>query len=167
MSQDDVGRMKHMGVDAFRFSISWTRILPNITPFVTIFHWDLPQALENDGGFLNESIVVDFGEYADLCFATFGDRVKHWITINEPWSYSVFGYAYGTFPPNRCSKGTKSLALDFSVGRYATYSLDKDCNGGDSGTEPYRVSHHLLLAHATAVQIYREKYQVSISVSFD
>ncbi|KAK3012919.1 hypothetical protein RJ639_009676, partial [Escallonia herrerae] len=133
-------------------------ISKGITPFVTIFHWDLPQGLEDDGGFLNDNIVNDFRNYADLCFAMFGDRVKHWITVNEPWSYSVFGYAYGSFPPNRCSGGANSEAIGFSVGRFAR---NQECKGGDSGVEPYNISHNLLLSHAAAVQLYRQKYQAA------
>ncbi|KAK2978466.1 hypothetical protein RJ640_003220 [Escallonia rubra] len=95
-----------------------------------------------------------FRDYADLCFAMFGDRVKHWITVNEPWSYSVFGYAYGSFPPNRCSGGANS-----SFGRFARFARNQECDAGDSGVEPYSVSHNLLLSHAAAVQIYRQKYQ--------
>ncbi|KAA8520290.1 hypothetical protein F0562_014547 [Nyssa sinensis] len=79
-----------------------------IEPYVTLFHWDLPQVLESDyKGFLNSRIVNDFRDYADLCFRKFGDRVKYWITVNEPWSFSTLGYAHGTFPPNRCSDRSK------------------------------------------------------------
>ncbi|KAE9585966.1 hypothetical protein Lal_00010043 [Lupinus albus] len=169
--KEDVGIMKHMNLDAYRFSISWSRILPNgkvsgginkegvkyynnlinellandIKPFVTLFHWDLPQALENEyGGFLSPNIVKHFEDYAAVCFKEFGDRVKHWITLNEPWSYSNGGYAIGQFAPGRCSKW-----------------VNPNCTGGDSGTEPYVVSHHQLLAHAAAVQVYKNKYQKS------
>lgn len=69
--------------------------------------------------------------------------MKHWVTINEPSTYAAAGYALGMFPPGRCS---------------AWQNLN--CTGGDSGTEPYIVAHHLLLAHAAAVQVYRTKYQV-------
>ncbi|XP_065867113.1 beta-glucosidase 12-like [Euphorbia lathyris] len=167
--KEDVAIMKDMGLDAYRFSISWSRILPRgkvgggvnkegikyynnlinellaneIQPYVTIFHWDLPQVLEDEyGGFLSSKIVDDFGEYAELCFKTFGDRVKHWITYNEPLSYVAGGYVLGVFPPNRCS----------------TWQ-NMNCTAGDSSTEPYVVSHHQLLAHAAAVQIYKQKYQ--------
>ena len=85
----------------------------------------------------------DFGEYAELCFKEFGDRVKHWITLNEPYSYSAGGYALGLLAPGRCSDW-----------------LNLNCTGGDSGTEPYLVAHHQLLAHAAAVKLYRTKYQV-------
>ena len=87
---------------------------------------------------------TDFRNYADICFREFGDRVKHWITLNEPLTYSMNGYATGEFAPGRCS--TRE---------------DGKCSAGDSATEPYIVSHHLLLAHAAAVKIYRDKYLVS------
>ncbi|XP_039063242.1 beta-glucosidase 12-like [Hibiscus syriacus] len=160
--------MKEMGLDAYRFSISWSRILPNgkvsggvnkegvgyynnlinellangIQPFVTLFHWDLPQALEDEyGGFLSPRIVNDFRDYVEVCFKEFGDRVKHWITLNEPWSYAYGGYAVGFLAPGRCSHWQKL-----------------NCTGGDSGVEPYLVAHHLLLAHAVSVKLYRQNY---------
>ncbi|XP_020984762.1 beta-glucosidase 12 [Arachis duranensis] len=170
--KEDVGIMKYINLDAYRFSISWSRILPKgtlsgginqegikyynnlinellangIQPFVTLFHWDLPQALEDDyGGFLSPRIVDDFQDYADLCFKEFGDRVKHWITLNEPSTFSTAGYVIGMFPPGRCSDWQKL-----------------NCTGGDSGIEPYLVAHHLLLAHAAVVQLYKAKYQVPL-----
>ncbi|KAL3650726.1 hypothetical protein CASFOL_007129 [Castilleja foliolosa] len=118
--------MKSMGFNSYRFSISWPRILPGgklclgvnqegvdfyndlintlldngIQPYVTLFHWDLPYFLEKEyGGFLSEHIVDDFREYAELCFWEFGDRVKYWFTLNEPWTYSVQGYVARIFPP--------------------------------------------------------------------
>ncbi|RHN76189.1 putative beta-glucosidase [Medicago truncatula] len=143
--KEDVGIMKNMNLDAYRFSISWSRILPSLQPFVTLFHWDLPQALENEyGGFLSPLIVNDFQDYAELCFKEFGDRVKYWITFNEPSSFSVSSYAIGIFPPGRCSKW-----------------LSSNCTDGDSGKEPYIVSHHQLLAHAVAADVYKKKYQES------
>ncbi|WCJ41795.1 Beta-glucosidase 12 [Euphorbia peplus] len=164
-----VAIMKDMGLDAYRFSISWSRILPcgrldcgvnkegikyynnlinellanGIEPYVTIFHWDLPQVLEDKyEGFLSHKIVDDFVNYAELCFKTFGDRVKHWITFNEPLSYVLGGYVLGLFAPNRCS----------------TWQ-NLNCTSGDSGIEPYVVSHNLLLAHAATFKIYKLKYQ--------
>ncbi|KAK4855446.1 hypothetical protein QYF36_007427 [Acer negundo] len=169
--KEDVGIMKEMNLDAYRFSISWSRILPDgklsrgvnkegiryynnlinellskgIQPFVTLFHWDTPQALEDEyGGFLSPRIVEDFRDYAEVCFKAFGDRVKHWITLNEPWSYSIGGYAAAVSAPGRCSEWQ-----------------GLNCTGGDSAKEPYWVSHHQLLAHATAVQLYKNKYQIS------
>ncbi|ONH96077.1 hypothetical protein PRUPE_7G106000 [Prunus persica] len=161
--------MKNMGLDAYRMSISWSRLLPNgtlsggvnmdgiiyynnfinelirngLTPFVTIFHWDLPQALDDEyGGFLSPKIVDHFKAYAKLCFEYFGDRVKHWITLNEPYTFSINGYAYGSHAP----------------GRGSTWQ-NLNCTGGNSATEPYLVTHHQLLAHAAAVKLYKDKYQ--------
>lgn len=85
----------------------------------------------------------DFRDYAEVCFKEFGDRVKHWVTLNEPWTYSINGYANGTMAPGRCSAW-----------------VNPNCTGGDSGREPYIVSHNQLLAHAAAVRVYRTKYQV-------
>ncbi|MCL7023441.1 hypothetical protein MKW94_011147 [Papaver nudicaule] len=166
--KEDVGIMKEMGVDAYRFSISWSRLLPNgtlrggvnqqgityynnlinellskgVQPFVTLFHWDLPQPLEDEyAGFLSPRIVNDFKDYAELCYKEFGDRVKYWITFNEPWTYSSVAYAVGRFAPGRCSKW---------VG---------NCTLGNSGTEPYTVAHHQILAHAVAAKLYKDNYQ--------
>ncbi|CAI0378995.1 unnamed protein product, partial [Linum tenue] len=76
-----------------------------IKPFVTLFHWDLPQALDDQySGFLSSNVVDDFRDYADLCFKLFGDRVKKWCTLNEPYSYSVNGYNGGSFAPGHCSR---------------------------------------------------------------
>ncbi|XP_047319440.1 beta-glucosidase 12-like [Impatiens glandulifera] len=165
----DVELMNIIGMNAFRFSISWARILPRgklsggvnkagitfynnlinqllstgIQPFVTIFHWDLPQALEDEyGGFLSPHIVDDFKDFAELCFKEFGDRVKHWITMNEPWAYSYGGYDGGLIAPGRCSAW-----------------MNAGCPAGDSGTEPYIVSHNLIISHAAAVKVYKDKYQ--------
>ncbi|OAY30227.1 beta-glucosidase 12 [Manihot esculenta] len=169
--KEDVGIMKEMGLDAYRFSISWSRILPKgnlkggmnregikyynnlinelltrgIQPFITLFHWDLPQALQDEyGGFLSPKIVNDFKDYAEICFKNFGDRVKHWITLNEPWGFSNGGYITGIFAPGRCSSWQQL-----------------NCTGGDSATEPYIVAHNLLLAHAAAVNSYKTKFQAT------
>ncbi|KAF7835971.1 beta-glucosidase 12-like [Senna tora] len=117
--------------------------ISGLTPSVTLFHWDLPQALEDAyGGFRSHKVVKDFEEYANLCFKEFGDRVKHWVTLNEPLTFSTQGYEVGVMAPGRCSEPHKNCLL-----------------GGDSTTEPYIVSHHLLLAHAAVVKIYRHNYQ--------
>ncbi|XP_020215280.1 cyanogenic beta-glucosidase [Cajanus cajan] len=169
--KEDIAMMKDMNLDSYRFSISWSRILPRgkltgginqeginyynnlinellangIQPLVTLFHWDLPQALEDEyGGFLSPRIVKDFQDYAELCFKEFGDRVKYWVTLNEPWSYSNNGYANGRMAPGRCSTW-----------------LNLNCTGGNSATEPYLVTHYQLLAHAAAVHVYKIKYQES------
>ncbi|KAJ9174477.1 hypothetical protein P3X46_013115 [Hevea brasiliensis] len=167
--KEDIKNVKGMGFNAFRFSISWPRVIPSgrrsegvnekgiefynnvinetinqgLQPFVTIFHWDTPQALEDKyGGFLSRNIVEDYREYADLLFERFGDRVKFWMTFNEPWSLSGFSYDYGVFAPGRCSSW-----------------VNPQCRAGNSATEPYIVAHHLLLAHSAAVQVYRGKYK--------
>ncbi|KAH9329987.1 hypothetical protein KI387_002095, partial [Taxus chinensis] len=164
--KEDVKLLADLGVASYRFSISWSRIFPKgrgmvnkkgvayynnlidellnygIQPFVTIYHWDLPQALYDEyGGFVSDKIVKDFTAYADTCFEAFGDRVKKWVTINELLSMSLYGYSTGTHAPGHCSK---------SVG---------NCTAGNSATEPYMVAHHLLLAHAATVKLYRDKYQ--------
>nr|TKR91045.1 hypothetical protein D5086_0000227300 [Populus alba] len=168
--KEDVQRMKEMGMDAFRFSISWSRVLPHgrlsagvneegikfyndliddllkngLQPYVTLFHWDTPQALEDKyGGFLSPNIVNDFRDFVDLCFQKFGDRVKKWITLNEPWMFSVQGYDMGTMAPGRISVVVNDPHRSLNTG----------------ATEVYTVSHHLLLAHAAAVKLYKEKYQ--------
>ncbi|KAJ9685825.1 hypothetical protein PVL29_017762 [Vitis rotundifolia] len=142
--KEDIQLLKFLGMNAFRFSISWTRVLPRLKPFVTLFHWDLPQALEDEyGGFLSPKIVDDYRNYVDFCFKQFGDRVKHWITLNEPFSYTYYGYSTGTFAPGRCS------------------NYSGTCASGNSATEPYKVAHHLLLSHAAGVKLYKEKYQKS------
>ncbi|KAG6501760.1 hypothetical protein ZIOFF_041643 [Zingiber officinale] len=84
----------------------------------------------------------DFRNYAETCFRNFGDRVKHWITFNEPWSYSIGGYGLGFLAPGRCSNWE-----------------EQRCSNGDSSKEPYIVAHHQLLAHAAAVLVYKRKYQ--------
>nr|CAH66810.1 OSIGBa0135C13.5 [Oryza sativa] len=167
--KEDVRIMKEMGMDAYRFSISWSRILPNgslsggvnreginyynnlinellskeVQPFATLFHFDTPQALEDKyKGFLSPNIINDYKDYAEICFKEFGDRVKHWITFNEPWNFCSMGYASGTMAPGRCSSWEKGK-----------------CRVGDSGREPYTACHHQLLAHAETVRLYKEKYQ--------
>jgi len=105
----------------------------DIEPWVTLYHWDLPQALEDEyGGWLSPQIVDDFGNYARVCFEAFGDRVKHWITLNESWTVAVQAYEDGTKAPGR---------------------------NVDPEVEVYLVAHHLLLAHARAARIYRKEFQ--------
>ncbi|CAM0958441.1 unnamed protein product [Alopecurus aequalis] len=165
--KDDVKLMHEMGLDAYRFSISWSRLIPDgrgkinlkgleyydnlidellrhgIQPHVTLYHFDLPQSIQDEyDGLLSPRFVYDFTAYADACFRSFGDRVKHWITLNEPNMETTGGFDTGTFPPQRCS-----------------YPFGANCAAGDSTTEPYVAAHHLLLAHASAVSLYRHKYQ--------
>ncbi|KAL6311869.1 hypothetical protein AAG906_021566 [Vitis piasezkii] len=157
---EDIKLLKFIGMDAMRFSISWSRVLPmnkegvkfynnvinellanGLKPFVTLFHWDLPQALEDEyGGFLSRKIVDDYRDYVDFCFKQFGDRVKHWITLNEPYVFNYYGYSTGTYAPGRCS------------------NYSGTCASGNSATEPYIVAHNLLLSHAAGVKLYKENY---------
>jgi len=164
--KEDIDLMSAMGVDAYRFSISWPRLIPDgegpinpkgveyynnlinellshgIQPHVTLYHFDLPQALEDSyGGFLNPQIVEDFKGYADVCFREFGDRVKYWSTFNEPNMFSTAGYDQGYLPPQRCSQPFGN------------------CTAGNSTVEPYIVGHHVLLSHIAAVELYRKTYQ--------
>ncbi|XP_058083749.1 beta-glucosidase 22-like isoform X2 [Magnolia sinica] len=165
--KEDVKLMSEMGLDAYRFSISWSRLLPHgrgavnpkavqyynnlinelishgIQPHVTIHHLDLPQILEDEyDGWLSPKIVEDFTAYADVCFREFGDRVAHWTTLNQPNIIGVASYDSGVFPPQRCS-----------------YPFGFNCTAGNSTVEPYIAVHHSLLAHASAAALYREKYQ--------
>ncbi|CAE6049361.1 unnamed protein product [Arabidopsis arenosa] len=116
-----------------------------IKPFVTIYHWDIPQVLDDEyGGFLSPRIIDDFRNYAKVCFENFGEKVDMWTTFNEPYVYSVAGYDSGNKAMGRCSKWVNKL-----------------CVAGDSSTEPYLVSHHLLLAHAAAVEEFRTCDKIS------
>ncbi|XP_047314451.1 beta-glucosidase 12-like [Impatiens glandulifera] len=113
-------------------------------PFVTIFHWDLPQALEDEYmGFLSRDIVQDYVDYAEILFQEFGDKVKYWSTFNEPYMFILGGYINGSMAPGYCSPWLTKL----------------NCTRGDSAVEPYLVAHYMLLAHAAVVKLYREKYQ--------
>jgi len=148
--QEDIALMKKIGLKSYRFSISWPRILPegkgrvntkgldfykrlveellqnDIQPAVTLYHWDLPQALQDKGGWVNRDIVNYFTEYAGIVFKTLGDRVSLWITHNEPWVVSFLGYALGNHAPGI-----------------------KDYPGA------LKAAHHLLLSHGMTVNSYR------------
>lgn len=161
--EHDIYLMSKLGIDAYRMSISWTRILPsgkadsvnslgveyynnvidtllkyNITPLITLYHWDTPLQLEQElSGWLNPAMVDLFADYARVCFELFGDRVEHWLTINEPMTVAINGYLTGEHAPGRCS--------------------DRDlCAAGNSSTEPYIVAHNMLNAHAAAVCAFRK-----------
>uniref|UniRef100_A0A453LA34 Uncharacterized protein n=1 Tax=Aegilops tauschii subsp. strangulata TaxID=200361 RepID=A0A453LA34_AEGTS len=115
-----------------------------IQPHVTIYHFDFPQALQDEyNGMLSRKFIDDYTAYAEVCFKNFGDRVKYWSTVNEPNIEPIGGYDQGILPPRRCS-------FPFGV---------LSCDNGNSTTEPYIVAHHLLLAHASAASLYKEKYQ--------
>ncbi|KAG8376391.1 hypothetical protein BUALT_Bualt09G0058600 [Buddleja alternifolia] len=193
--KEDIIAMKNMGFDAYRFSICWTRILPGghrnlgvnregikfysdlidmiiangMEPFVTVFHFDLPQVLQAEyGGFLSKKVVKDFCDYAEVCFWEFGDRVKYWILINEPWTYAVNGYVMGTFPPGQASAPAPVIANNIHAYRGAPHpELIKNETklytsfkaSGNPGQDVYTVGRNLLLAHAAAAQSYRTKFQ--------
>jgi len=109
--------------------------------FMTLYHWDLPQGLQDTyGGWTNRSTVDAYVKYADIVFQSFGPYVTHWITFNEPWCSSWLGNGVCAMAPGRGS---------YSWCKY----------GGDSTREPYLVAHNILLAHAYTVQLYRQKYQ--------
>ena len=153
--RDDVKLMAQLGLKAYRFSISWARIQPDgmgevnqggidfynnlidellahdIEPWITLHHWDLPTALQLEhDGWLGRATTDYFADYARICFKHFGDRVKHWITLNESWVIAILGFHDGVFAPGR-----------------------------QSDDEPYRVAHHLILAHAKAARVYREEFK--------
>lgn len=160
---EDVALMAELGVDAYRFSIAWTRVLPEgtgridetgldfysrlvdglldvgITPWVTLYHWDLPQILEDRGGWPERSTVEAFVDYTDVVTQRLGDRVKQWITINEPWVAAFLGYRDGVHAPGR-----RSWADALSAG------------------------HHLLLAHGRAVPVIRANaVEASVGIALD
>ncbi len=150
--REDVGIMDSIGLDAYRFSVSWPRVIPegdgsvneagidfysrlvdallekNITPYATMFHWDLPQSLQDRfGGFASPEITNRFADYASLLVRRLGDRVKHWITFNEPWVYAVLGHRLGVHAPGR-----KSISA------------------------AVKTAHHQLLSHGKAVRRVRD-----------
>lgn len=148
--REDVAFMKHLGVDSYRFSLSWPRLLPEgtgranpagldfydrlidalleagIAPNVTLYHWDLPQVLQDRGGWVNRDSADWFAEYAALAFDRYGDRVGRWATLNEPISIWV-GYGLGLFAPGRADEPSARQAL-----------------------------HHALLAHGRGVEVFRQ-----------
>ena len=160
---EDIALMTSLGVGAYRFSVAWPRILPTgrgavneagldfydrlvdgllaagIAPCATLYHWDLPQVLEDEGGWTNRSTVDAFVEFADAVSERLGDRVARWITHNEPWCVSVLGYAEGAHAPGRRSWPDALVA-----------------------------SHHLLLSHGRAVPVIRRnapRAQVGITLN--
>ncbi|XP_047972958.1 beta-glucosidase 12-like isoform X2 [Salvia hispanica] len=135
----------------------------DMTPFVTLFHWDLPLCLEKEyGGFLSKRIKDDFREYVEVCFWEFGDRVKHWTTLNEPWIYTVHGYVEGSFAPGH-KVPVPDEKLSMKIAPYRGRPLLNSATGDKFITadpsEAYTVGRNLLLAHAEAVDLYRSKFQ--------
>lgn len=155
--KDDVAALKAVGMQSYRISIAWSRLLPtgyankineaavryykqvikelknnNIEPMVTLYHWDLPQILQEQlGGWLNETVADLFADYARVCFQLFGEDVKWWVTINEPKQVCLAGYGGGYFAPGIVSNG---------VGEYVC-------------------AKNVLLAHARAFRIYDKEFR--------
>jgi len=163
--RSDIALMKSMGLKHYRFSIAWPRVVPTgkiadgvnqkalkwydnfinalieagIIPYVTLYHWDLPQALlsppQEEGWYSTDypgKVVQHFVDYADLCFKTFGDRVKTWVTFNEAWTFTFLASGFGKAP---------------GIEQY------KDMN-----IHPWIAGHNILLAHAEVVHLYRTEY---------
>ncbi|KAM9815677.1 lactase-like protein isoform 5-T7 [Syngnathus typhle] len=168
----DVSLMRELKLNHYRFSISWPRLIPTgiksdhinergiqyyddlinhllgskITPIVTLYHWDLPQVLqERYGGWQNISMVNHFNDFASLCFERFGNRVKHWLTFSNPWSVAVEGYETGEHAPGLRTRGTGA----------------------------YRAAHHIIKAHAKVWHTYDAQWRpkqnglVGISLTAD
>uniref|UniRef100_A0A914XGY9 beta-glucosidase n=1 Tax=Plectus sambesii TaxID=2011161 RepID=A0A914XGY9_9BILA len=113
-------------------------IANNIHPVVTIYHWDLPQALQDLGGWFNRQIVDWYADYARFCFKNFGDKVKIWITFNEPWVQSWWGHS-----------GDEKMAAVHAPGGFPLHSQ----------WAPYLCAHHMLLSHAAAYHIYKSEFK--------
>ena len=148
--ESDVALMRELGMQAYRFSVSWSRVLPQgkgavnpkgldfysrlvdtllangITPLLTLYHWDLPAALDDRGGWLNPDVAMWFAEYAQVMARKLDDRVKFWATLNEPWVVTDGGYLHGALAPGHRSRFEAPIA-----------------------------SHNLMRAHGAAVQAYR------------
>ncbi|MGH7741952.1 MAG: GH1 family beta-glucosidase, partial [Candidatus Eiseniibacteriota bacterium] len=157
--ESDIEHMRALGLTSYRLSLAWSRLLPHgvgavnqagidfysrlidrllergLKPMVTLYHWDLPAALDDRGGWLNREIVHAFAEYAELAFRSFGDRVPLWATLNEPWVIAHDGYVTGCNAP-----------------------------GHRNWFEVPRVTHHLLCAHGAAVQAYRAQCRQHIGL---
>jgi beta-glucosidase len=161
---DDVELMKRLGLQAYRFSVAWGRVLPEgtgkvnaagldfyerlidrllesgIEPMCTLYHWDLPAALDDRGGWLNRDIASWFADYARILFERFDGRVKKWITLNEPWVITDGGYLHGALAPGHRNRFEAPIA-----------------------------SHNLMRAHGAAVKAYREAgaHQIGLVVNIE
>ncbi|MET8050952.1 GH1 family beta-glucosidase [Streptosporangium sp. NPDC005286] len=156
---DDVSLMSELGLAAYRFSVAWPRVQPHgsgpvnargldfysrlvdrlleagITPYVTLYHWDLPQALEDAGGWPERDTAYRFAEYAAAVYARLGDRVHNWTTLNEPWVAAFLGYGNGVHAPGRTDPAAA-----------------------------FRAAHHMLLGHGLAARALREAGAREISL---
>jgi beta-glucosidase len=160
---EDVRLMRELGLDAYRFSIAWPRVVPEgrgkvnvagldfydrlvdellangVEPYPTLYHWDLPQALEDRGGWPVRDTVEAFTEYVEVVVGRLGDRVSHWITQNEPWVIAWLGYGRGEHAPGRRS--------------------DRDA---------LAAAHHVLLSHGRALEVIRrERPDARVGITID
>lgn len=160
---EDLDLLADLGVGTYRFSVAWTRVLPQgegrvnpeglgfydrlvdgllergIEPWLTLYHWDLPQALQDKGGWANRNTAGAFARYAGVVAGSLGDRVKNWITHNEPWVAAYVGHLYGVHAP-----------------------------GVKDWTTAIEASHHLLLSHGRAVEAIREEVEnASVGIALD
>jgi beta-glucosidase len=157
--KEDVALMKRLGLDAYRFSVSWSRVIPNgtgtinlaglafydrlvdellknnIEPYICLFHWDLPQALQDKGGWPNRETAYAFAEYAHIVTERLSDRVRVWMTHNEPWVAALAGYFAGEHAP-----GIKDVS------------------------QAFKALHHLLLSHGLAAEAIRATAKQPVKV---
>ena len=181
--EEDIKLMKDLNLSNYRLSFAWPRILPdgktinedgiehyqkiistllqyNIEPFVTLYHWDLPQSvyIETNGGWINESIIDYYIQYVDTVFTYFSGSVKKWLTFNEPWTFCIEGYDGGQHAPGRCTTNKNT---------------QQNCPIGNSSIEPYLCTHNVLLSHSAAVKLFRQKGynkqggQIGITLNID
>jgi beta-glucosidase len=162
--EEDVRLMRELGLGAYRFSVAWGRVLPEgygrvnekgldfyrrlvdallengIQPLLTLYHWDLPAALDDRGGWLNRDVAGWFAEYAQVMFRALDDRVRMWATLNEPWVVTDGGYLHGALAPGHRNLFEAPIA-----------------------------SHHLMLAHAAALEAYRAegKHRIGLVVNLE
>jgi beta-glucosidase len=159
----DVALMRELGLDAYRFSVAWPRVLPEgrgrvnaagldfydrcvdellesgVEPYVTLYHWDLPQALEDRGGWTSRETVDAFVEFTEIVAARLGDRVRRFITVNEPWVIAWLGYGLGEHAPGRASESDAVVA-----------------------------GHHVLVAHGRALEVLRrEVADAQVGITLD
>jgi beta-glucosidase len=159
----DIALLASLGMTAYRFSIAWPRIQPTgtgpanqagldfyrriaetcrehgVTPYATLYHWDLPQPLEDEGGWLNLDTAAAFRDYAALTHDALGDVIEHWITLNEPWCSAFLGYGNGVHAP-----------------------------GKQLGSDALKAAHHLLLGHGLAINAMREsRHSSTLGVTFN
>jgi beta-glucosidase len=160
---EDIGLMRSLGIGAFRLSVAWPRILPEgrgrvnqagldfydrlvddslangLDPYVTLYHWDLPQVLEDRGGWPARETVEAFTEYTEVVVSRLGDRARHWITQNEPWVASWLGYGLGVHAPGR-----------------------------KSDSDALAAGHHILVAHGRAAEVLRREAPASeVGIAID